>query len=757
MDDWSQFPAADVAETDAPSNSVAATSAADGWRYEVIPDQNGVQRRYATSPDNQHTVAVPDGEVFKGWIDNGAGGRAPQFGPPETAAPQHDATPVAPAQIAGAGAAEATPGEQSDWSQFPEAPKEHSWIDELGIGARAVAEGAGGLAQSLDAPHVIMNKIADLTGLPIGSPEISQIADMVGLPTPTTDREKAASSTIKGAAAAAPLALAGGPLIPALLSGASAGLAGEETRQAGYGPLAQLGASVVAGGVTGAGAAGIGKAATRVFNSTEPSELLAAFQRQQVTPMAAQVGGMGSKMLTSGAKATLGGIPLANAAERSIASAKAARDRIAAGMGSVADDTGAGQAAIRGVNKFIETSSERATKLYNRIPIAPERPAVLSNTKEALAELNAGLSSNAELSAELADGRLQRYEAALAGTTEEVPTGVLDGAGKPLTRTVTKGGKLSWQDLKAFRSYIGELAGRPALQESTSKAALQRLYAGLSEDMRATATREGPDALKAFSRANSFYAARQSRIENTLKLILGNDYQKSPESAFAQIDRWAREGGDAARLSRTIRSLPPDEAATIRATIFSRLGRAAPGQQNANVDAFSPASFSTQWAKLDHRAKSVLFPTAEYRQSLDDIARIAESMKSSEKFANTSGTALAERIGGNLLGATVLGYIFHPTGAIAGEGIGYSAGMLLSWPRFAKWLASSPKKPVGAATLAHINRLSAIAAAEPQIANEVLHLQERLAAAFVPHQAAADSAQDTKQSASPPQPGPGGQ
>jgi hypothetical protein len=671
-----------------------------------------------------------------------------------------------PAQAAsGAGT---TPA-HDDFSDFPEAaPQEMGALDQLergfGLAGRAALRGFGQLTDLVAAPlkaaQDIGNMIAPdyIPAAPVDeyTQHANKVGDAIGLPTPQNSLERVADAagagatggllTASAAGLAAPVApiaemVAGAPALEAA-GGAGGGAGGQIAKEEGAGPVGQFAASLAGGVLAPSSAAGATAAGRRLFASTDPNELLAAFQRQQVQPMAAQVGGFGSRMMTSGAKATLGGLPLAAAAQRSIATAKAARDRIAAMMGSVRDDTGAGQAVQSGVRSFMDTNAAKSTRLYDAIPISGDRAAILMNTKQALADLNSGLPSNPELSAMLSDGRLQGYEAALTGKPVEVPTGLLDGYGNPITRTVNKGGRLSWQDLKAFRSYVGELAGRPTMQESTSKAALQRLYAGLSEDMRATAAAQGPDALRKFERANSFYRASQNRIENTLKLVLGNDYQKSPESAFAQIDKWAREGGDAARLARTLRSLPEDEAATVRATIFSRMGRAAPGRQDASGDVFSPNDFATQWAKLDHRAKSILFPGVEYRQSLDDIAHIADAMKASEKFANTSGTALADRIGKNLLGATVVSYLLHPTAAVGGEGVGYSAGLLLASPRFARWVASAPRKPVGAATLAHINRLSAIAQSEPAIANEVLALQQRLASAFLPQPLAAQPPQE---------------
>lgn len=228
--------------------------------------------------------------------------------------------------------------------------------------------------------------------------------------------------------------------------------------------------------------------------------------------------------------------------------------------------------------------------------------------------------------------------------------------------------------------------------------------------------------------ADQLYRARQARIENVLKMLTGNDLNKSPEAAFKQVSSWAKEGGDSARLAQAMRSLPKDEANTVRASVFARLG-------DRNGD-FSPAVFASQWEKLDPRAKTALFPDAHYQQDLKDIAKIAAAIKRAPEFTNHSGTAHA--INGMQLAEEALDG--HPLKA-AGLGIAqYGVGRLLASPRFARWVAQSPRQAAGAPALAHVNRLTAIARAEPAIANEVLHLQQRLASAFfeAPTRAAAD-------------------
>jgi hypothetical protein len=151
------------------------------------------------------------------------------------------------------------------------------------------------------------------------------------------------------------------------------------------------------------------------------SELTQAFDRQQVDPLAAYVGGTGSQMASGVAHMTLGGIPLSEAANKTIMQARAARDRIASVMGWVKDGMGAGRAAQRGSTKWMDTTEGKATSLYHAIPVPADKPSQLGNTVTTLRDLNAGLESNPELSALISDPRLKGFQAALEGTTDQVP------------------------------------------------------------------------------------------------------------------------------------------------------------------------------------------------------------------------------------------------------------------------------------------------------------------------------------------------
>lgn len=436
----------------------------------------------------------------------------------------------------------------------------------------------------------------------------------------------------------------------------------------------------------------------------------------------ADVGGTGTRMATSASAMTLGGIPIAEQATKGINALARARNATAEAAGSVRDVTGAGQAAQTGAKNFIANTEKRATQLYDAIPIAGETPATLSNTKDALAQLNQGLQSNPELSQIISDPRMKAYEAAIAGRTEQVPTGVLDASGNPITKAVQKGGQLSWQDLKAFRTYVGEKAGAPALQSDTPQKALKSLYGALSEDMGATAAQQGPAAQRAFNRANTFWRGRQDRIDNVISTVLGNDLNKNPNAAFEGVQRMSQTiGGDPIKLGRLMRSLSPDEANTVRATVIHRMGQARPGAQDVAGEVFSPSEFVTQWNKMDGRSKAVLFNNPQVRSAINDIAEVAGGMKAGTKYANTSKTALG--VNGSAL---LLAALAHPILTAGAAGAEFGIGSILSSPKLARILADVGKSNTQGALRANIARLSAIAANDAGLRPQALALQGAL-------------------------------
>jgi hypothetical protein len=285
--------------------------------------------------------------------------------------------------------------------------------------------------------------------------------------------------------------------------------------------------------------------------------------------------------------------------------------------GNPVDYTGAGQLAQRGVNRWMVDTAERANQLYARVPIAPAAEANVSNTRAVLADLTQGMESNPELGGLFEAPRLQGYLRALTPEQDQV------------TGEVVREGRLSWRDLQEFRTRIGDMLDEPRLAEKIAPRQLRALYGALSQDMEATATAQGPNALRLWRRANGYYNGRMNRIRDTAAIVVGERTDRTPNEAMAAMEGLLRDGstGDAASFSRLMRTIPAEDARTVRATIVNS---ARGGRQ------FDPAELARNWGKLSERGKSALLPQPGLRDIMEDAAgRAATATR--DPFAGKSG------------------------------------------------------------------------------------------------------------------------
>jgi len=721
--------------------------------------------------------------------------------------------------------------------------------DGLLQGVGSLVEGAASI------PAIVVDPLATTLGRALGydnytSDFAGQVRSDLGLP---KNQDPVANTIIGGGvsaltgslAARGASALATGVGRSALAAfGAAPGR--DAVAGAGAGALGMVGQSV--GGVPGqvagtliGGMAGYGAANRAVRSASgvrQPNALMAAANRQKVDLLPADVGGVGTRMATGATGMTLGGIPLAEGAERSVGTVANARNRISAAIGDDAGNISAGQAARRGYKSFEKSSLARGGELFERVSVPAEAKVQLGQTRGALAEVTRGMQSNPELSklwanhpklratlealtpedtrpagqvrltaeADRLRGVQASYDDAMKSARDSltalqsrydqlrpqvVGADVLNAARqevakaeakynafrnndasdpdvasalKPVqeaksshdeafvqSRQPSQGGELSWEDMKRFRSIVGEIVGQPGIAaDGSDVAGLRKLYGALSSDMEVTAAKAGPKALQEFKRANQYWRGRESRLEDVFTSLFGNRDQKSDEAVFRTINNWAQsDKGDFSRLARTIRSMPDDEANTVRATIIQKLGQATPA--NGGAEVFAPDVFSTQWKSLSDRAKTVLFPNKQHRQDLEDVAMLTAAMKRAGSYRNTSKTAL----GANFT-ATGLTAVSGPAGLLAAaaySGGTFSLGKLLASPRVARAIASTKRMPEEKAARTLTQKLGVIAANDPGLRADAKGLQQYLqqAAGQSPASRAAASEQEQNRRREPPQ------
>lgn len=676
-------------------------------------------------------------------------------------------------------------GGMSDSPDGKTPPDSDGYWSQIGQG---LAQGAGSIVEgAASIPGIIVDPLATSLGRALGYKDYTsnfgeRVRQDLGLP---DNPDKLGGAIIQGGTAAlsgaglargasaiagsAPVRQAlttlGATPIRDVAAGAGAGGGGHIGEQIGGTPGQVIG--TLAGGLGGYGASGT--IARRALGERRPNTIMQAAEQFGVDVIPADVGGVGSRMASGAIGRTLGGIPLAEGAEKSIASAGKARDRLASEIGDVADEAGAGQAARRGFEEFKQTSKSRADDLYGKVSVKPDAKVQLGNTRGALAEVTRGMESNPELSKlwanhprlratlealtpkDLAPQGREAFAAASRELTEAQTNyrRVLSAVSSPadqnaarqavdaaqakveaankLASSAPQGGELSWQDMNRFRSIVGEIIGQPGIKRDGNEiAALRKLYGALSSDMEVTAAQAGPKALQEFNRANQYWRGREGRIDDVFSTLFGNRDQKSDEAVFRQINTWAQSRtGDFSRLARTIRSMPEDEAATIRATVIDRMGQAAPSKQQGAGEVFSPAEFATQWHSLSDRAKTVLFPNKAHRENLDKFSMLMDNMKRAGEYQNFSNTALAGNaaaLGLTSLGGGLPGVIV--AGSLAGGS--FALGKLLSSPRFARIIASTSEMPVEVANRKLSEQLAVIATREPMLAADARGLQQYL-------------------------------
>lgn len=307
----------------------------------------------------------------------------------------------------------------------------------------------------------------------------------------------------------------------------------------------------------------------------------------------------------------------------------------------------------------------------------------------------------------------RQFTAGLLGALEKdaapqpatpVPMGLLDANGQPIMREAPASpGGLPMTGLLDLRRRVGELAyADNPLNADANTGALKSLYggakadiqgAGLLADQERVANGQAPAVSQGLLRADRFYTATQDVLDKVLAPLY-KTAETSPERAYGRVESDSQNSGQ--NVQRLMSALPLDARRTVTATAIDRLGRARPGQQNAEGDAFSPQTFLTNYAKLSPEAKSGLFDTipngSAMRENLDHIAKAVERINGANKvYANPSGTAPAANLVGTAAGITS-GLSLAATGHF-GAGMTTMAGILgsMAFANRGAWLMANPK------------------------------------------------------------------
>ena len=446
----------------------------------------------------------------------------------------------------------------------------------------------------------------------------------------------------------------------------------------------QLAAGLLGGlspGVAGAGAGAAVRGVVRGRDGAQMQRTIEDFAALGATPSVGQASG---NRLLQGAENLLAGGPTSAGVMNRFAERQA--DSIGQGLQRRADSLSrnasaerAGRAIERGVDTFAGNTNATKRALYWQADqfIPEQTPVQLQNTWREVVDLTTPTAGATATTSALIQPTILRLRENLAADL---------AAG---------GGNIPYSALKRIRSDIGEaISNSSPLNPTSDIRELRRLYAALSRDMEAAAQAQGPEAVRSARRANNYTRAVADRLEQVRRVV---DKNGGPERVFNAVMSGTRDGGTTLRA--VMQSLPKEGQQALTAAVIRRMGLATPGAQDAAGDAFSAATFLTNWNRVSPEAKRALFDRhgAAFSRDMDRIARVADNIKQGSRvFANPSGTA--NRAAAMTYGAALVGSMFTGgTAGIVASGVG--ANLLARWltnPNVVRRLAQTTQAPVGA-------------------------------------------------------------
>lgn len=384
---------------------------------------------------------------------------------------------------------------------------------------------------------------------------------------------------------------------------------------------------------------------------------------------------------------------------------RGAANKVADKFGTASTLNEAGTAAQQGAKDYISRFQQTSGKAYDAIPISPAAKASTSATQATLESLTQRFASNPELAAQMNSPKIQQ---------------MLDAI---------KSNGLSWQDLKALRTSIGEAIGERRFSDSTATSDLRSVYAALTEDMKNTAAATGQKASRAFERANTLYREGQQRIDGALVTILGNDSMKNPEKAAQAIQAMTKSrGGDLGRLAQVRASLVKSGAWDDVASALIRLGGLPSGGEGR---AFNPQTFVQWYSDMTEPARRLLFKP-ELRKSLDQFVSVAQQAARVKGLTNTSNTT-PTMIGSGVIAAGGLAAMTNPATLIPIIGGGIANNIMArAWtsPKFVSLITGYTKAAATGnqnAVRSQIGRLQKLAVTNPELRGGIEALLKNIA------------------------------
>lgn len=476
------------------------------------------------------------------------------------------------------------------------------------------------------------------------------------------------------------------------------------------GPVATFFAQMLGSMGPGALAYSGPQAASKVFAREGGEETLEAMTRQGIRPSVGMTGNRMGAQLESGASA----LPFFSAVPENVRTKQfdqfsdaltGAADKVRpAGSGPMANKIDLSQQvydiAEGGAKKMRGSFGGREDALMTKI--GARTPIDVTNTRNAIAEMipkvDPELQGALQHELSLLDEMLVKNK-----TTVMQPkaSSVLGPDGKPMTvdapvEQVTATNTVPYEQFRSWRTNVGRRTDQPSIKGGQSK----QLYGAITKDLEGAADSAGVG--DDFRKLMSEQAAAH---DDEILLSQGGDLPQAEKLTTGQLERsgeflrQAYKNPD--KMNYIQRNATPEQWNNLRANIAQDLGLAKAGAQDASGEIVSPTKFITEWNSMDPRVKNMLFDDdLGTRQTLDDLALVADAFKQRGLEANTSRTAgtgmsamgIKEVAAAGVGGAA--GYANLPATATV-AGMTYGTVKMLMSQTLARWAAGQTPTAAG--------------------------------------------------------------
>ena len=369
------------------------------------------------------------------------------------------------------------------------------------------------------------------------------------------------------------------------------------------------------------GSTGVASAGTSATGAA--AQAARAAQRLDVTPSFGMGGAMPGRIASVGSDSAITAGRFVDDSARVVDEIAGAREGVAATVGGGTEAVHAGEALVKGANNFLDVHMRGGSRGPNSRSVAE---ILFENVGK---HIPGDTMIDVQNTAKALDGFLSQFPN-LQNVAKDLGIDKWRGWVDDITAS---GGQLQWKEVSALRSMIGEAIGKMSgPMANKSQGQIKQIYGALSEDLGTAARQAGPDATRAWQRAQDHYSKVSKTRDEALDLIFKAEGQ--PEKVYNNLYALGTDKGRAniGKLREIRNAMPAEAWQTVVSTVIRRMG--------TQGDDFSPAKFVTEWQKLSKPAKEVLFSgrkvPAGLRKAMDDLVMVADSSKGAEALLNRS-------------------------------------------------------------------------------------------------------------------------